>query len=393
MEKQNQSMKIDYFLIMIILSFGAISAFTLYTIDPYLPAKYDNINFVTQQLTWYALGSVAIGFVMLLDYDRLRNLTWIFYGIGILLLLGLEFNIPAAYVKTLNGATGWYEIPGIGTFQPAEFMKVFIVITLSHIIVSHQEKFPLPRARDDLWLLSKIVFVSIIPLGLIAKQPDLGGMLVISAIVASMLLVSGIRWRFLLVIFGTVAILVSGAIGIYYLFPDIVQNLAQNSDFKHAFVRFYGWLSPQEYASSYGLQLIKAMLAIGSGQLFGKGVSILEVQNIPERHTDMIFTAIAEQFGFLGASIVVTLFFLMIYRIINTALESNDPFGSYLCTGFIGMFTFQVFQNVGMSIQLLPITGLPLPFISYGGSSLVTYMIAIGIVLNVRSRTKVYMFD
>ncbi|MEQ6375515.1 FtsW/RodA/SpoVE family cell cycle protein [Bacillaceae bacterium S4-13-56] len=392
MEKQTPSMKIDYFLIMIILSLGAISAFTLYSIDPYLPAKYDNINFVTQQLTWYALGAVAIGFIMLLDYDRLRNLTWIIYAIGILLLLGLEFNVPSAYVKTLNGATGWYEIPGIGTFQPAEFMKVFIVITLSHVIVGHQEKFPQPRVKDDFWLLLKIFVIAIIPLGLIAKQPDLGGALVISAIVASMLLVSGIRWRFLLILFGSVAILVSGAIGIYYFFPDLVLNLTRNSDYKHAFVRFYGWLSPQEYASSYGLQLIKAMLAIGSGQLFGKGISNIEVY-IPERHTDMIFTAIAEQFGFLGASIVVTLFFLMIYRIIDTALESNDPFGSFLCTGFIGMFTFQVFQNIGMSIQLLPITGLPLPFISYGGSSLVTYMIAIGIVLNVRSRTKVYMFD
>lgn len=134
------------------------------------------------------------------------------------------------------------------------------------------------------------------------------------------------------------------------------------------------------------------MLAIGSGQLFGKGIANIQV-NVPERHTDMIFTAISEQFGFIGASIVIALFFLLIYRLIHVAILSNDKYGSYLVTGIIGLFTYQVFQNIGMSIQLLPITGLPLPFLSYGGSSTLTYLLAIGIVLNVHSRTRKFMFD
>ncbi len=113
----------------------------------------------------------------------------------------------------------------------------------------------------------------------------------------------------------------------------------------------------------------------------------------PEPHTDFIFTNVAEQFGFLGASVIITLFFLLIFRMIHIALESNDPFGSYICAGTIGMFTFQVFQNIGMTIGLLPITGITLPLMSYGGSSLLTYMIAIGFVLNVRSRTKIFMFN
>lgn len=114
---------------------------------------------------------------------------------------------------------------------------------------------------------------------------------------------------------------------------------------------------------------------------------------VPERHTDMIFTSIAEQFGFIGSSILLITFFLLIYRLIHIAILSNDKYGSYLVTGIIGMFAYQIFQNIGMSIQLLPITGLPLPFISYGGSSTLTYMLAIAIVLNVHSRTKTYMFD
>src|SRR5699024_1781140 len=120
---------------------------------------------------------------------------------------------------------------------------------------------------------------------------------------------------------------------------------------------------------------IYAMLAIGSGQLFGKGIGGMEVY-VPEKHTDMIFTAISEQFGFIGASVVIALFLMLIYRLIHIAILSNDQYGSYLVTGMVGFFAYQVFQNIGMSIQLLPITGLPLPFLSYGGSSTLTYMLA-----------------
>src|SRR5699024_75906 len=134
------------------------------------------------------------------------------------------------------------------------------------------------------------------------------------------------------------------------------------------------------------------MMAIGSGQLFGKGISDLEV-SVPEQHTDMIFTAVFEEIGFIGSSLFFTLLFSLIYRPIHIAIQSNDEYGSYLVTGMVGMFAYQIFQNIGMSIQLLPITGLPLPFLSYGGSSTLTYMLAIGIVLNVHSRTKEYMFE
>ena len=155
--------------------------------------------------------------------------------------------------------------------------------------------------------------------------------------------------------------------------------------------RIQAWQEPHLYPDE-SRQVIQSMLAIGSGQLTGKGVANYEVY-IPERHTDMIFTAIAEQFGFVGSSVVIILYFLLIYRIIQIALECRDPFGTYLCVGIVGMFAYQIFQNIGMSIQLLPLTGLPLPFLSYGGTSLLVYMAAIGLILNIRSRQKTYMFD
>src|SRR5690606_11362292 len=189
-------------------------------------------------------------------------------------------------------------------------------------------------------------------MGLIATQPDLGTFLVVSAITGAMILVSGIRWRLifaiLLIVLGIIGIIIAA----YFLFPNTIAVFLEESIFKHVSGRFYGWLNPEQYSDS-GYQLIRAMMAIGSGQLFGKGIESMQVF-VPERQTDMIFTAIAEQFGFIGSSIVVTLFFLLLYRLIHIAIQSNDSYGSYIVTGIVGMFALQIFQNIGMSIQLLP---------------------------------------
>jgi len=190
-----------------------------------------------------------------------------------------------------------------------------------------------------------------VPLLLILKQPDLGTAIVIAAILGSLLLVSGIRWRILLGSAVAVIAMLGLLVFIYFSNPDFIKTYILK---EHQMNRFYGWLAPHEFSSNYGFQLVKSLLAIGSGELQGKG--------------------------------------LMNGQVYFPALESHDPYGSYLCTGVIGMITFQVFQNIGMTIQLMPITGITLPFISYGGSSLLTSMIAVGVVLNVRSRTRKYMF-
>ncbi|TCT22399.1 cell division protein FtsW (lipid II flippase) [Melghiribacillus thermohalophilus] len=381
----------DYFLIVILVFLAVISIFTLYTIQPALPPDISNTKFYVRQALWFIIGGVFIGMMMILDYDWYRKLSWYLYGIGVLLLLGLALNIPASLVLTLNHSTSWYSIPHVGTIQPGEFMKVFLIITLGHVITSHHEKRKTPQVRDDLWLLIKILIIALPPVGLVVIQPDLGTALVYLSITAVLILISGIRWRILFAVAGIILVVTGAALGLFYLFPGIIKQL-EDSIFSHALERFYGWLAPEQHADSYGMQLIQAMLSIGSGQLFGKGMMNLEVY-IPERHTDMIFTAIAEQFGFIGGSVVVMVFFLLIYRIIHISLACKDPFGSYLGAGTAGMITYQIVQNIGMSIQLLPITGLPLPFISYGGSSLIAYFMAMGLVMNVRSRHKVFMFD
>ncbi|WP_026092417.1 FtsW/RodA/SpoVE family cell cycle protein [Calidifontibacillus oryziterrae] len=391
MEKEKTPyQQIDVALIMIVILLGVVSLIAIYSIQPSLPAKLQNINFVAKQIQWYVIGFVAIVVTMIIDFDRFKNFSWYLYGLGILLLVGLEVFEGTDLAPVKNGAVSWYDLPFIGNFQPAELMKIFLIILLSKIIAKHNEIHPTNRTvKDDLYLVGKLLGVSIIPLALILRQPDLGTSIVLAAIIGSLLLVSGIRWRVLFGMVSTVIAFIGVLVFIYFKNPDFILTYILK---KHQMDRFYGWLAPHEFASSYGFQLIKSLVAIGSGQLEGKGLMNGQVY-FPEAHTDFIFAVIGEQFGFIGASIVISLYFLLIYRMIHTALESHDPYGSYLCTGVIGMITFQVFQNIGMTVQLMPITGLTLPFISYGGSSLLTSMIAIGIVLNVRSRTKKYMFS
>ncbi|GAA0593338.1 FtsW/RodA/SpoVE family cell cycle protein [Virgibacillus siamensis] len=389
--KNRSTVNIDYTLLFIIILLGIVSVFTLHTIAPTLPAKYDGSNFMLKQAMWYIAGGFVILITMLIDYDRFRQITWIVYGFGVLSLFMLYIGFPPGIVHEANGAVSWFKFPLIGTIQPAEFMKVILVMTIAHVLVSHHDKHPEKTLKSDFWLLGKILVISLPPMGLVAVQPDLGGFLVLASITGSMILISGIRWRILFSIFFLAVLVMGSLFAAWYFFSGPISEFLEESLFGHVSSRLYGWLNPEKNYNA-GYQLIYAMLAIGSGQLSGKGIGAMEV-NVPERHTDMIFTAISEQFGFIGASLVVTLFFLLLYRLIHIALLSNDKYGSYLVTGLVGMFAYQIFQNIGMSIQLLPITGLPLPFLSYGGSSTITYLLAIGIALNVHSRTKKYMFD
>ncbi|MGM0874637.1 MAG: FtsW/RodA/SpoVE family cell cycle protein [Bacillota bacterium] len=386
-EKSPQQ-QIDYTLIFIMFLLAIVSTVAINSAEATLPSVLQNINFSMKQLQWYVIGTVAVVVTMLIDYDRFKQLSWYLYGFGMLLLLGLEI-LPAPIVQTIKGATSWYKLGPLGNFQPSELMKIFMIIVLSKIIADHREKYPRNTISDDFLLISKLAAAAAPPVLLLVRQPDMGMTMVFCAIIASLVLVSGIKWRIILTAVFASLFAIGTVLFIFFKFPDFFHKYILQ---EYQLDRFYGWLNPYEFSGEQGFQLVKSLLAIGSGELKGKGYQNLEVY-LPEAHTDFIFAIISEQFGFIGGSIVVSLFFLLIYRMIHISLESNDPFGSYICTGIIGMITFQVFQNVGMTIGLLPITGLPLPFVSYGGSSLATYMVAIGIVLNVRSRTRKYMFD
>ncbi|WP_100333873.1 FtsW/RodA/SpoVE family cell cycle protein [Bacillus alkalisoli] len=388
------SWKIDYTLLFTIFLLAIISFIMLLSIQPTLPTKLQPISFVHKQFFWYSVGIFAGGACLFIDYDRFQMIGMYLYGFGLVLLIGLELPL-SSYVQTLNGATSWYRLPGIGNIQPSEFMKVAYIIACSILLSKNKKKLMEKELegeallRSEWILLGQLALLFILPTLLLIRQPDLGMTMVYGAIFLTYLLISEVRWSILLTIFGVGIVTFSSLVFSYLRFPAFFNKYIIH---EYQLGRVWGWLDPYQHQDAYGFQLVQSLKAIGAGTLYGTGLGHVEV-SLPEAHTDFIFAMIAEQFGFIGASIVIALFFFLIFRIISISLQCHDYFGSYICAGIVGMISFQVFQNIGMTVGLLPITGLPLPFVSYGGSSLVSYMICIGLVLNVFARTKNYMFE
>jgi rod shape determining protein RodA len=385
--RQRFSDKIDWGLIFLLFLFLIVSTIAISSAQT--SGQYAGYNFVLRQAFWYVVGFILIGFALLFDPDQYKRLAWYAYGFG-LFLLGLLIIAPSSIAPVRNGAKSWFELPGIGSIQPSEFMKTFLILAIARVISSHHENNPKKTLKTDFMLLVKIGVVALIPLGLIMQQPDLGTSLVIIAIVSGLILVSGITWKLIVPIFAGVASIGASILALVVYAPQLLEKYLNVQQYQ--FGRIYSWLDPYNYQKQEGYHLVNSLKAIGSGQVFGKGYQDKQVY-IPENHTDFIFSVIGEEFGFIGASIVISLFFLLIYHLTKTALDIKEPFSAYVCAGVISMITFHVFQNIGMTIQLLPITGIPLPFISYGGSALMGNMLALGLVFSMRFYHKNYMFS
>ena len=331
---------------------------------PYLPT-----NYATKQLIFISLGMVITTFVVIIGVDRIRALRWWIYGFCMIPLLGLfaykhlGINIPL--VKELNGAASWYELPGIGTIQPSEFMKIGLVLVVADIIQSHNERYPhLNRTfRTDFIMLLKIMAAVLPPALLIFIQPDSGITMIILFFIAIMIFASGIQWRYIVTVGGIAALVIVGFILLVGVFPEFLINVLKVQPYKLS--RFYGWFDPFGTTSGDGYQLSLGLLAIGSGNLIGNGFQSSTIY-FPEAHTDFIFAVIGMDFGLIGTLITVTLCGLFDYEILNTATLNRGYYNSYVCTGVFGMLFFQQIQNIGMTIGLLPITGVTLPFVSYG---------------------------
>lgn len=386
--------KIDYTLIFIVFLLACISFLSIY----YAPLDGNGggraVKLAYRQIAWYGISTIIAFLVMILDYDRLKRMHWILYGIGMVMLFGLTLasvGVPVPFVVNAdmsNGAWSWYSPSPSSTIQlqPSEFMKIFLIISLAATIDKHNEQYQIRGPHEDLLLLGKMALISLPPLGLVFIQPDLGMSLVMFSLIISMIVVSGINWKFIAGIMGSIVASLSFFAICWFKFPFIIDIVLKT----HQKDRFLAWQSPYQFRNEEGFQLIQSLNAIGSGEFFSHGYN--SAISLPEAYNDFIFAVIGGTFGFVGAVIVILLYFLMISRFIRTAAETHDPFGSYICTGIVGMIMFQVFENIGMTIQIMPITGLTLPFLSYGGSSLMTSMVCIGIVQSIRMQTQKFMF-
>ena len=364
----------DYWTILILIGFAVYSYFGISSAKP-------NTSYADKQLIWYGLGFLILFIVLLIDYEIISQYSYFFYGLGLLLLLGLFI-----FADETKGIVGWYSFKGI-KFQPSELMKIFVIITLAkYMSKKNQEPF------EKFYQLYPVFLIIGIPFFLILMQPDLGTGVVFIMIMLSMMLVYGVKLRHFLYL-GSIA--GSGVFTLIYLYnfkQEIFFKIIEN----YQWLRLTSFLDPSKDPLDSGYQVMQSLIAIGSGQLKGVGLYMgKQGKNnwVPESHTDFIFSVIAEEHGFIGGSILILLFFFLIYRIIRIGIDTKDNFGTYLAAGLVGMWVFTIFENIGMTLSLMPVTGIPLPFISYGGSALLTNFISLGIILNIGMRKKRSMFE
>lgn len=376
--------RLDWTLIFIIALFCVVSLTAISAAQ--MSGQYAT-NFVPKQLFWYFVAACIISVMMYFEPEQYKKMAWYLYGFGIFLLLVLMVT-PGKLTEPRNGAKSWFHL-GFADIQPSEFMKTFYILALARVVTKHHELYPNKTIKSDFILLGKIALTLIVPLAFILKQPDLGTSLVFLAITAALVLVAGIAWRIILpIVVGAVAI--GGTLLWMALYKQEFLNTALGLK-PYQFARIYSWLDPYSYSSSDGYHLVKSLNAIGSGQVFGKGYKGHEVY-VPENHTDFVFSIIGEEWGFIGCSAVIVLFFFLIYHLTKLTLQMKDPFCTYVCAGIIAMITFHVLENIGMTTQVLPITGIPLPFISYGGSSMMGNAFALGLVFSMKFHHHTYMF-
>lgn len=376
--------RLDWTLIFIIALFCVVSLTAISAAQ--ISGQYAT-NFVPKQLFWYFIAACIISVMMYFEPEQYKKMAWYLYGFGIFLLLVLMVT-PGALTAERNGAKSWFHL-GFADIQPSEFMKTFYILALARVVTKHHELYPNKTIKSDFILLGKIALTLLVPLAFILKQPDLGTSLVFLAITAALVLVAGIAWRIILPIV-VAAVGIGGTLLWMALYKQEFLNTALGLK-PYQFARIYSWLDPYSYSSSDGYHLVKSLNAIGSGQIFGKGYKGHEVY-VPENHTDFVFSIVGEEWGFIGCSAVIVLFFFLIYHLTKLTLQMKDPFCTYVCAGIIAMITFHVLENIGMTTQVLPITGIPLPFISYGGSSMMGNAFALGLVFSMKFHHHTYMF-
>lgn len=378
--------KIDYGIILSVMLLAIISLITIYS-TTYMMSTTPSLRPTIMQVLWYIIGAVAVIVLMQFDSEQLWKLAPIAYGLGVLLLiLILIFYDRRSYA--LQGAKSWFVFGPI-SFQPSEVVKISLIMMLGRVITKHNMETSQRTLNTDWKLLLQIGLWSLPLLVLIMAQNDLGTVLVYLAIIIGMTLMSGVSWKILLPVFGIIGLI--GGVLIYLVIynRDILLKVGF---MPYQFSRIDSWLNPFEDSRGDAFQLAQSMKAIGSGRLFGKGLGMSEVY-VPVRESDMIFSTIGENFGFIGGCILIFVYFLLIYQMVRICFDTKNEFYAYMSTGVIMMILFHVLENVGMTIGLLPITGIPLPFISQGGSALLGNMMAIGLVMSMRYHYKSYMFS
>ena len=363
--------------------------------DPVLTAVVGLLLFIGTLLVWAAtrdwytrngldgqyylkrhIINIMIGLVLaygttVIDYSLLRAYTPFLWGAGV---IGLLIVLIPGLGSEVNGAKAWIALPGGFQIQPAELAKIAIIIGMSMILSERSHDSDEPTSKDVLQSLA----IAAIPVLLIILQPDMGTILIISAAVVTIIAVSGAPARW---VAGLLLLAVLG--GFIAVKAGVISEYQVN--------RLQTFVDPNADTQGAGYQLRQARITVGSGGLVGTGLFNGPQTNgrfVPEQQTDFIFTVAGEELGFLGSGGILILYLILLMRGFSIARRTSDPFGRLVCTGVIAWFAFQLFENIGMTLGLMPMTGVPLPFISYGGSSMFATLIGFGLLQNVHARLR-----
>lgn len=378
--KTSNDNRIDYGVILpvfLLCLIGILSLYVALTHDPNGPSVTRGVG---MQIIWYLVGAVAIAIVMRINSKWIWKLTPYLYGLG-LLVMGLLLRFYDQNLAASTGSKNWFRFGSV-TFQPAELMKIAYILMLALIVTKHNTQVKVRTIKSDFWLIAKMLIISIPVIALVMAQKDFGTMLVFLAIFGGVFLMSGISWKIIGPIFALAFIVAAGTI--FLVTTESGREFLYTVGFKsYQFARIDSWLDPFHDTSGFSFQPAQGILAIGTGGMFGKGFNVSNIY-VPVRESDMIFTVIGENFGFIGGAFVIFLYFVLIYRMIRVCFDTNNEFYAYIASGLIMMLLFHVFENIGANIGLLPLTGIPLPFISQGGSSILGNMIGIGLILSMR---------
>lgn len=383
----NQS-RLDYGILLSVLLLAMIGIVSLYSTSVLIQEQ--SMRLPIMQAIWFVLGTAVAGVIMLFDSEQLWKMTTYLYWLGILaLVLTLIFyDRPLAVV---SGAKSWIKIPVINvTFQTSEFSKIPYILMLSKVTTLHNSRYNNRTVQTDFMLIGKLALYSVLPFMLIMMQNDLGTTLVYAAILVGIILLSGIQWKILLPIAITVIVIGGGIILLVIYNREFLKTYLGVQEYQ--FLRIDTWLDPYHDTTASSYQITQAFKAIGSGEMFGKGLGVSDVY-VPVRESDMIFSTIGENFGFVGGSFLIFVYFILVYNMIKVVYDTKNEFYAYIATGIIMMIVFHVLENVGMNIGLLPVTGIPLPFVSQGGSALLGNMMGIGVIMSMRFHHRSYMFS
>ena len=326
----------------------------------------------TKQIIWFVVSIVIMIIVMFIDYNLLVKVSPVIYGIFIVLLIGVLFT------TAVNGATSWFDI-GAFSFQPGEFAKIAVILFLTYTIINIQRK-----GQSEINRFTRLLIVCVVlavPVLLIAMQPDYGTALAFIAAFVLMIFTAGLDKKYII---GTILLVIISVPLLYnFVLPE------------HAKTRIDVYLNPESDPRGAGYNIIQSKIAIGSGGLTGMGLlqgNQTQLGFLYPKTTDFIYSVIGEEMGFIVAGAIILLYVYLITKCIYVAKTAKDRTGSLIAIGITGVFLFHVLENIGMVMGLLPITGVPLPFISYGGSSLITNFICIGLLLNISGKRQKTIF-